>query len=137
MRFIYIQRIVHISSVLSIKYETTSGNYLYTNFNFTTSLLDRVLLIPVPKGNKLLKTSDDETWTSNFEKLLPGVSGIVGHVIHIGQWITTQDGINFRRECREIVRGAFGEMEDGSRMCKMWSAGLFVVRKVITGFSST
>jgi hypothetical protein len=75
----------------------------------------------------------DESWDYNFSKFtpVPGVSSVIGQIIYIGQWISTQDGTNFRKECGEIVRAAFGEKGDGSRMSKMWSAGLLVARKVI------
>ena len=100
----------------------------YLHFFNHSSLLDRVLLIPVQGRNT---RSVDECWDYNFSKLLPGVSSVIGQIIYIGQWISTPDGTNFRKECGEIVRAAFGEKGDGSRMSKMWSAGLLVARKVI------
>ena len=99
--------------------------YIYYTF---LRLIDRLLLIPVlPREGRV---KDPEQWNSSFQKLLGVASSVLGKIIELGQWIHSQDGIEFRKSCKAIVVEACGDTNEGSRMVKMWSCGLLVARKV-------
>lgn len=59
------------------------------------------------------------------------LSSVIGEVVKIGQSISTDEGMKFRRDCKHEVVAAFdGKVEDDSRLVKMWTSALYVVRKV-------
>ena len=60
---------------------------------------------------------------TNLVHLLSKVSSIVGKVIAVGQWLSSNEGRDAFNECLWMVVHGFGEEGKGTCFAKMWDCG--------------
>lgn len=92
-------------------------------------LLSRIIFIPFES----IQRSKDQSavWQQIFDQLINEVSSVVGKVIAVGQWLSSNQGREKFNECLGIVLRGFGEDGKGTRFAKMWACGLMAALKVI------
>lgn len=70
-------------------------------------------------------------WQQVFDNLLSKVSAVVGDLIAVGEWLTSNEGRQQFNDCLAIVVEGFGEEGKGARFAKMWTCALMAALKVI------
>lgn len=58
------------------------------------------------------------------------MSAVVGKVIAMGQWLSSNEGRETFNKCLGIVVRGFGEEGKGTHFAKMWACGLMAAIKV-------
>ena len=72
-------------------------------------------------------------WQQIFDKILSKVSAVVGQVISVGKWLTSNEGCQQFNDCLGIVVQGLGEEGKGTRFAKMWACALMACLKVTVG----
>jgi len=70
-------------------------------------------------------------WQQIFDKILSKVSAVVGQVISVGKWLTSNEGCQQFNDCLAIVVQGLGEEGKGTRFAKMWACALMASLKVV------
>ena len=70
-------------------------------------------------------------WQQLFDTLLSKVSAVVGDLIAVGEWLTSNEGRQQFNDCLAIVVEGFGEAGKGVRFANKWTCALMAALKVI------
>lgn len=123
---------MNCTKVLSKAWHLTSAlhSYLitipYKLLLFSVRLLSRIIFVPFKNIQRSI--TQEQSISHHF---LRKVSAIVGKVIAMGQWLSSNEGKAAFNECLGIVVHGFGEEGEGTCFAKMQACGLMAVIKVV------
>lgn len=98
---------------------------------FFCRLLSRIIFIPFANIKREMNEEQSALWQQVFDNLLSKVSAVVGDLIVVGEWLTSNEGRQQFNNCLAIVVEGFGEEGKGARFAKMWTCALMAALKVI------
>ena len=101
--------------------------------NFSCRLLSRIIFIPFASVQRVITEEQSALWQQIFDNLLSKVSAVVGQVISVGKWLTSNEGRQQFNDCLAIVGQGLGEEGKSTRFAKMWACAIMAALKVIKG----
>lgn len=93
-------------------------------------LLSRIIFIPFASIQRVITEEQSALWQQIFDKVLSKVSAVVGQVIAVGKWLTSNEGCQQFNDCLAIVVQGLGEEGKGTRFAKMWACALMACLKM-------
>lgn len=79
-------------------------------------LLSRIIFVPFENIQRSITQEQSALWQQIFDCLLSKVSSVVGKVIAMGQWLSSNGGRESFNECLGIVVRGFGEEAERVRV---------------------